>query len=203
MDSLSTVSTRVTLLEDFSQEMTGKGVHNLEESRGLIPSGTRINVTFLGNEDPQMRLAAARWHVCRPALLRDLETVQAIPLTVGHYPRWCTELARYRFHTRELAPGRIRVPRQAARPAKRRTNRPSCRMRRCWPGWGDGCLLPRGSSRRRQAQLQLLGSLEVLARPNHARGVGLRVSRPEQLAVHRLDKTTVSDRARIDRDGRG
>ncbi|MGW4913554.1 hypothetical protein [Streptomyces sp. NPDC004270] len=84
--------------------MTGKSVRNLEETRGRIPSGTRINVTFLGNEDLQMRLAAARWHVCRPALLRDLGTVQAIPLTVGHYRRWCTELARYSFHTRELFP---------------------------------------------------------------------------------------------------
>lgn len=48
------------LLEDFSLEMTGKDVPHLEEARHLIPPGTRINVTFLGNEDLGMRLAAAR-----------------------------------------------------------------------------------------------------------------------------------------------
>ncbi|WP_406005451.1 methylenetetrahydrofolate reductase [Streptomyces sp. NBC_00637] len=48
------------LLEDFSLEMTGKDVPKLEEARDSIPRGTRINVTFLGNEDLEMRLAAAR-----------------------------------------------------------------------------------------------------------------------------------------------
>ncbi|MER5519773.1 hypothetical protein [Streptomyces sp. NPDC002763] len=80
MDSLSTVSTRVTLLEDFSLKMTGKDVHNLEKTRGLIPSGTRINVTFLGNEkacpadetpintllddSPGAGRPTSTWHVC-------------------------------------------------------------------------------------------------------------------------------------------
>jgi methylenetetrahydrofolate reductase (NADPH) len=50
----------IALLEDFSLEMTGKDVPKLEEARGSIPEGTRINVTFLANEDLQMRLAAAR-----------------------------------------------------------------------------------------------------------------------------------------------
>ncbi|MCX4817962.1 hypothetical protein OG601_46100 [Streptomyces sp. NBC_01239] len=39
-----------------------------------------------------------------PGVLRDLEAVQPIPLEVGHYRRWCTELACYSFHTRELFP---------------------------------------------------------------------------------------------------
>jgi methylenetetrahydrofolate reductase (NADPH) len=60
MESVSTASALVTLLEDFSLEMTGKDVTKLEEARDLIPPGTRINVTFLGNEDLRMRLAAAR-----------------------------------------------------------------------------------------------------------------------------------------------
>jgi methylenetetrahydrofolate reductase (NADPH) len=47
------------LLEDFSLEMTGKDVAKLAEAGELIPAGTRINVTVLGNEDPLMRLAAA------------------------------------------------------------------------------------------------------------------------------------------------
>ncbi|MEU8929174.1 methylenetetrahydrofolate reductase [Streptomyces sp. NPDC048409] len=51
---------RTALLEDFSLEMTGKDVTKLEEARDTIPQGTRINVTFLGNEDLPTRLAAAR-----------------------------------------------------------------------------------------------------------------------------------------------
>jgi methylenetetrahydrofolate reductase (NADPH) len=47
------------LLDGFSLEMTGKDVPALEEAAPLIPPGTRINVTFLGNEDLQLRVAAA------------------------------------------------------------------------------------------------------------------------------------------------
>jgi methylenetetrahydrofolate reductase (NADPH) len=47
------------LLEGFSLEMTGKDVPALAEAAPLIPPGTRINVTFLGNEDLQLRVAAA------------------------------------------------------------------------------------------------------------------------------------------------
>ncbi|GGN36963.1 methylenetetrahydrofolate reductase [Streptomyces fuscichromogenes] len=62
MNHLSTVSAAVStsLLDDFSLEMTGKDVPKLEEAAGLIPQGTRINVTFLGNENLRMRLDAAR-----------------------------------------------------------------------------------------------------------------------------------------------
>ncbi|MGW4729444.1 methylenetetrahydrofolate reductase [Streptomyces shenzhenensis] len=62
MNPLSSASPAVStsLLEDFSLEMTGKDVPKLEEAAGLIPQGTRINVTFLGNEDLRMRLEAAR-----------------------------------------------------------------------------------------------------------------------------------------------
>ncbi|MCX4767261.1 methylenetetrahydrofolate reductase [Streptomyces sp. NBC_01275] len=62
MNPASTVRTAVgtSLLEDFSLEMTGKDVPKLEEARDSIPQGTRINVTFLGNEDLEMRLSAAR-----------------------------------------------------------------------------------------------------------------------------------------------
>lgn len=48
------------LLGDFSLEMTGKDVGKLAEARDTIPRGTRINVTFLENEDLRMRLDAAR-----------------------------------------------------------------------------------------------------------------------------------------------
>ncbi|MET7568299.1 methylenetetrahydrofolate reductase [Streptomyces sp. NPDC005492] len=58
----STAPTAVStsLLDDFSLEMTGKDVAGLEEAAATIPQGTRINVTFLGNENLAMRLAAAR-----------------------------------------------------------------------------------------------------------------------------------------------
>lgn len=49
-----------SLLDDFSLEMTGKDVPKLEEAHATIPRGTRINVTFLGNEDLATRLDAAR-----------------------------------------------------------------------------------------------------------------------------------------------
>ncbi|MEU4262899.1 methylenetetrahydrofolate reductase [Streptomyces argenteolus] len=62
MDSLSAASAPVvlSLLEDYSLEMTAKDVSQLEEARIRIPPGTRINITFLGNEDLGMRLTAAR-----------------------------------------------------------------------------------------------------------------------------------------------
>jgi methylenetetrahydrofolate reductase (NADPH) len=52
--------TPAQLLEDFSLEMTGKDVPSLLEAAPLIPPGTRINVTFLGNEDLPMRLTASK-----------------------------------------------------------------------------------------------------------------------------------------------
>lgn len=48
------------LVDGFSLEMTGKDIAGLEEAREMIPPGTKINVTFLGNEDLEMRVAAAK-----------------------------------------------------------------------------------------------------------------------------------------------
>ena len=47
------------LVDGFSLEMTGKDVPGLHEARTVIPRGTKVNVTFLGNEDLEMRVAAA------------------------------------------------------------------------------------------------------------------------------------------------
>lgn len=47
------------LLQGFSLEMTGKDVAGLERTRAVAPAGTRVNVTFLGNEDLDLRVAAA------------------------------------------------------------------------------------------------------------------------------------------------
>lgn len=48
------------LLSGYSMEMTGKDIAGLEQARNMIPAGTRINVTFLANEELEMRVAAAR-----------------------------------------------------------------------------------------------------------------------------------------------
>ncbi|MCU1437585.1 MAG: methylenetetrahydrofolate reductase [Naasia sp.] len=48
------------LLDDFSLEMTGKDVPGLLEAAPLLPTGTRMNVTFLGNEDLEMRVTASK-----------------------------------------------------------------------------------------------------------------------------------------------
>ncbi len=50
----------IDLVTDFSLEMTGKDIPGLEEAAQIIPAGTKINVTFLGNEDLEMRVAASK-----------------------------------------------------------------------------------------------------------------------------------------------
>lgn len=52
--------TPADLLEDFSLEMTGKDVPGLLEAAPMLPPGSRMNVTFLGNEDLEMRVTAAK-----------------------------------------------------------------------------------------------------------------------------------------------
>lgn len=48
------------LVSNYSLEMTGKDVPGLTEAKDSIPAGTKINVTFLGNEDLDMRLTASK-----------------------------------------------------------------------------------------------------------------------------------------------
>ncbi|WP_207631071.1 MULTISPECIES: methylenetetrahydrofolate reductase [unclassified Actinopolyspora] len=48
------------LLEDVSFEMTGKDIDGLTGARESLPRGSRINVTFLANEQQQQRLRAVR-----------------------------------------------------------------------------------------------------------------------------------------------
>lgn len=48
------------MFTNFSLEMTCKDVPNMLEAQRIIPQGTRVNITFLGNEDMEMRLGAAR-----------------------------------------------------------------------------------------------------------------------------------------------
>lgn len=48
------------VLADFSIEMTGKDIEGLEQAHAALPAGTRVNITYLGNEDLPMRLGAAR-----------------------------------------------------------------------------------------------------------------------------------------------
>lgn len=47
------------LLTDFSVEMTAKDAPALREAQPFLPAGTRVNVTFLGNETPESRVSAA------------------------------------------------------------------------------------------------------------------------------------------------
>lgn len=53
-------ATATLLVDGYSLEMTGKDVPGLTEAAPAIPAGTKINVTFLGNEDLEMRVAAAK-----------------------------------------------------------------------------------------------------------------------------------------------
>lgn len=48
------------ILTDYSLEMTAKDAPALAGAAALIPAGTLVNITFLGNEDTRMRIAAAR-----------------------------------------------------------------------------------------------------------------------------------------------
>lgn len=48
------------LADDFSLEMTGKDAGKLEQAAPRIPAGTRMHVTYLGNEEPALRLDAVR-----------------------------------------------------------------------------------------------------------------------------------------------
>ena len=48
------------LLRDYSIEMTGKDVGGLREAAAVIPAGTRVNVTYLSGELPEVRVEAAR-----------------------------------------------------------------------------------------------------------------------------------------------
>jgi methylenetetrahydrofolate reductase (NADPH) len=48
------------ILDGFSLEMTGKDVSSLAAARTLLPAGTRVNVTYLGNENFQLRRTAIR-----------------------------------------------------------------------------------------------------------------------------------------------
>ncbi|QPE04399.1 methylenetetrahydrofolate reductase [Microbacterium schleiferi] len=59
--STSTESAK-RLVEGYSLEITGKekDVVGLTEAASLIPAGTKVNVTFLGNEDLPMRVSAAK-----------------------------------------------------------------------------------------------------------------------------------------------
>jgi len=48
-----------SVIADFSLEMTAKDVVAMREAAPFLPRGTRVNVTFLGNEDAAMRRSAA------------------------------------------------------------------------------------------------------------------------------------------------
>ncbi|WP_350351659.1 methylenetetrahydrofolate reductase [Microbacterium sp. A8/3-1] len=51
--------TLAELLKDFSLEVTGKEQEKLADAADHIPQGTRVNVTYLGNEDRASRVGTA------------------------------------------------------------------------------------------------------------------------------------------------
>jgi methylenetetrahydrofolate reductase (NADPH) len=58
-DHSDSILTAGDLLAGFSLEMTGKDIPALEAATSTLPPGTPVNITFLGNEDLAMRVAAA------------------------------------------------------------------------------------------------------------------------------------------------
>ncbi|WP_062206042.1 methylenetetrahydrofolate reductase [Demequina salsinemoris] len=50
---------RTALLDDFSIEVTARDGDRLTEAASSLPTGTRVNITALGTEDPTARLALA------------------------------------------------------------------------------------------------------------------------------------------------
>ncbi len=59
-ESASDLTIPRAFLEHFAWEMTGKDGRARMEAKTIIPPATKINVTFLGNEDLPMRVAAAK-----------------------------------------------------------------------------------------------------------------------------------------------
>ncbi|MFF2486138.1 methylenetetrahydrofolate reductase [Microbacterium sp. NPDC058062] len=59
-DPSATAEAVRSLIDAFSLEMTGKDVPGLLEAKDTIPPRTKVNITFLGNEDLDMRIAAAK-----------------------------------------------------------------------------------------------------------------------------------------------
>ncbi|WP_167133249.1 methylenetetrahydrofolate reductase [Paramicrobacterium chengjingii] len=55
----SAARSRLTL-DGFSLEMTGNDVADLIKAKDVIPHGTKVNITYLGNEDLEMRAIAAK-----------------------------------------------------------------------------------------------------------------------------------------------
>lgn len=51
---------RAAILRDFSLEISGKDRQHLEDVQSMLPAGTRVNITFIGNESIESRVAAAK-----------------------------------------------------------------------------------------------------------------------------------------------
>jgi methylenetetrahydrofolate reductase (NADPH) len=50
----------VSLMQNFSVEITGRDLPSLEAARHSLAPGTRVNITYLGSEEPGLRIAACR-----------------------------------------------------------------------------------------------------------------------------------------------
>lgn len=88
------------LVRGFSLEMTGKDQQSLAEAAGVIPAGTRVNVTFLGNEDAALRVAAAA--AVRAAGLEPVPHISARRLVSGDELDGFLELLVRQAHVTEV-----------------------------------------------------------------------------------------------------
>lgn len=80
------------LLNAFSLEITGKDLRELQTAAGRFPAGTRVNVTYLGNEDATTRVAACK--VIRDLGLRAVPHVSARRVgSRGELDSYLSELA--------------------------------------------------------------------------------------------------------------
>jgi methylenetetrahydrofolate reductase (NADPH) len=50
----------MSLLQNFSVEITGRDIQGLAGAQALLPPETRVNVTYLGTEDREVRVSACR-----------------------------------------------------------------------------------------------------------------------------------------------
>ena len=70
------------LLNEFSLEITGRDISALEDAAYLLPPDTRVNITYLANEDLGNRVEAAR--VANALGLRPVPHISARRITSQH-----------------------------------------------------------------------------------------------------------------------
>jgi methylenetetrahydrofolate reductase (NADPH) len=87
-----TRSRPLTVLHDYSLEITGKDLDALDAAAAFMTAGTRVNVTYLGNENMPIRLKAAK--AVREMGFRPVPHVSARRLrSEAEFEQFLTDLA--------------------------------------------------------------------------------------------------------------